>query len=172
MHHFRCSHLLFCCSYWYLQWAQSDARPYVEPVRYLYLCVCCTAPIWFTLGSQMTKQSPDDLFVCAILWPRHHDDPSLCRPLPNDSLGLFYFFFSYIHFSLILHLTFLFYLTPLSYWRLRTWPTVRKGGNCIQQVCIVQEPETPWHLQLCRIEWRTAFKKIKMQICKKGFITK
>ena len=43
------------------------------------------------------------------------------------------------------------------YWRLIEWPTARKLGNCIQHVCIVHEPETPWHLHDCCIECRTAY---------------
>ena len=47
------------------------------------------------------------------------------------------------------------------YWRLIEWPTARKLGNCIQHVCIVHEPETPWHLHDCCIECRTAWPKKK-----------
>lgn len=112
-------------------------------------------PISFTLWSLC-------VYMCSIPCRR------LCSWPPSSWLGIFkspialmrvwvFFFFPSQMFSL-------FYLALVSYCRFRAWPTVRNGGNWIQQVCMAHEPDTPWHLHDWRIECRTACLQWNMSI--------
>ena len=50
-------------------------------------------------------------------------------------------------------------LFALLYIFLRWSPTSRKSPRVLQHVCVVQDPLTPWHLQIRRIVFFTACRK-------------